>query len=289
MRTPVIAAAVIVFLALIWLSTCLYTVDETKQVIVLQMGEYKNTVTDPGLHFKLPSPIQEAKTLEKRILMSDAPPTSYLTLQKKNLIVDHITRWRITDPDTFYKSVGSTENKALQRLQAIVVSELRDELASHELVDIISSQREVIMDEVTERTAEKATEFGIEVVDVRIKRADLPDEVETSVFDRMKAERDRKAKAYRAEGEEMALETRAEADRESTIILAEAYKQEQSLMGEGDAIATAIYAAAYAQAPDFYSLLRTLQAYGELMDGETTLVLSTESDLFKYLSGITPE
>ncbi len=284
MRTPIIVVAVLVILVIIVLFNSLYTVDETKQVIILQMGEYKETVTSPGLHVKIPF-IQTAKTLEDRVLMSDAPPTSYLTLDKKNLVVDHVTRWRIVEPDTFYKSVGSTENKALQRLQAIVVSELRDDLASYNFVDIISTQREPIMEAVAERTAEKATEFGIEIIDVRIKRADLPTEVQESVFQRMQAERSRIAKEYRAEGEEEAIKTRAEADREATVILAEAYKTEQSLKGEGDALATAIYAAAYEQSPIFYSLLRTLETYTAIMDSETTLVLSTESDLFKYLSG----
>jgi membrane protease subunit HflC len=285
MRAPIIITAVLVILALILLFNGLYTVDETKQVIILQMGEYKQTVTSPGLHVKIPF-IQTAKTLEDRVLMSDAPSTSYLTLDKKNLVVDHVTRWRIIEPDTFYKSVGSTENKALQRLQAIVVSELRNELASYNFVDIISTQREPIMEAVAERTAEKATEFGIEIIDVRIKRADLPTEVQESVFQRMQAERGRIAKEYRAEGEEEALKTRAEADREATVILAEAYKTEKSLQGEGDALATAIYAAAYAQAPEFYSLLRTLEAYTSIMNTETTLVLSTECDLFKYFSGL---
>ena len=271
-------------LALILVTQTVYTIQETKQVIILQMGEYKQTITSPGLHMKIPF-IQSVKTLEKRVLMSDAPPTSYLTLDKKNLIVDHITRWVIKEPDTFYKTIGSTESSALQRLQAIVVSELRDELASHNFVDIISSKRESIMDAVAERTVEKVIEFGIEVIDVSIKRADLPSEVQESVFARMKAERGRIAKEYRAEGEEEALKTRAEADRESTVILAEAYKKEQSLKGEGDAIATAIYAVAYEQAPQFYRLLRTLEAYSEFMNEETTLVLSTNSDLFGYLSG----
>lgn len=275
-------------LALILITQSLYTIDETNQGIILQMGEYKQTITEPGLHVKIPF-IQSVEILDRRLLMSDAPPTSYLTLDKKNLVVDHVTRWRITEPDTFYKSIGSTESKALQRLQAIVVSELRDELASHNFVDIISSQRESIMDSVAERTVEKVIEYGIEVIDVSIKRADLPVEVQESVFSRMKAERQRIAKEYRAEGEEKALITRAEANREATVILAEAYKTEQSLQGEGDAIATAIYAVAYEQAPQFYSFLRTLEAYGQFMNEKTTLVLSTESDLFGYLSGAEPQ
>lgn len=283
MGKTVILTAVGIFL-LILLFQCFYTVDETEQVVLLQMGEYKKTVDSPGLHAKFPFGIQTPKSLDKRVLMSDAPPTSYLTSEKKNLKVDHITRWRIVDPVTFYKSIGSDESRASDRLNAIVISELRDELTSFDLVDVISIQREAIMHEVTERTAEKATEFGIEVIDVRIKRADLPEELQDNVFARMRAEREREAKKYRAEGEEQALKIRAQADREATVILAEAYRQEQSLKGAGDALATAIYAAAYEQAPAFYNVLRALEAYTSIMDDETTLVLSTKSDLFKYLS-----
>ncbi len=283
MRNTVILIAVGIFI-LIMLFQCFYTVDEKEQVIILQMGEYKKTVDSPGIHTKLPF-VQTAKSLDKRVLKSDAPPTSYLTGEKKNLEVDHITRWRIVDPVTFYKSIGSDESQASNRLNAIVVSELRDELASYDLVDIISTQREIIMNDVTERAAAKAIDFGIEIIDVRIKRADLPEELQGNVFARMMAERQREAKKYRAEGEEQALQTKAEADLEAIVILAEAYKIEQSLKGEGDAQATAIYAAAYSQAPQFYSLLRTLETYTSIMDSKTTLVLSTESDLFKYLSG----
>lgn len=284
MRRTALVVVIAVIVALILIGQILYTLDETKQVIILQFGEYKQTVNTAGIHAKIPF-LQTAKTLEKRVLMSDAPPTRYLTLDKKNLVIDHITRWRITEPATFYKSVGDRETKASQRLQAIVVSELRDELASYNFVDIISTQREPIMEAVAKRTREKAVEFGIEIVDVRIKRADLPEEVQASVFARMEAERHKKAKEYRAEGEEEAFKIRAEADREATVILAEAYKTSQSLKGQGDAQATAIYAVAYEQAPEFYSLLRTLDAYGEFINEDATLVLSSESELFKYLSG----
>jgi membrane protease subunit HflC len=282
MRTAIIIIVVVV-VALIVLGQSLYTIDMTKQAIIVQFGEYQQTVTQPGLHFKVPF-VQTAIPFEKRVLMSDAPPTGYLTLDKKKLVVDHVTRWRIADPHLFYKSVG-TETRALPRLQAIVVSELRVELASHNFVDIISTQREPIMEAIASRIHDKALEFGIEIVDVRIKRADLPAEVQASVFERMKAERQRKAMEYRAEGEEQAFKTRAEADREATVILAEGYKKSQTLKGQGDAQATAIYATAYEQAPEFYSLLRTLEAYGEFMAEETTLVLSSDSELFKYLSG----
>ena len=283
----VVIAIVVVIVAIIVLGQSLYTVDMTKQIIIVQFGEYQKTVTQPGLHLKVPF-VQTAIPFEKRVLMSDAPPTGYLTLDKKNLIIDHITRWRIADPYLFYKSVRH-ESTASQRLQAIIVSELRDETASHDFEDMISVQREPIMEAVALRSGEKVNEFGMEIIDVRIKRADLPAEVQDSVFDRMRAERGRVSKQSRAEGEEQAFKTRAEADREATVILAEAYKKSQALKGQGDAQATAIYATAYKEAPEFYSLLRTLEAYGKFMSRETTLVLSSDSDLFKYLSGSEPQ
>lgn len=286
MRKLVISG-VLVILVIIVLTQSLYVVDETEQVIVLQFGEFKETVTKPGLHVKIPF-VQNVKKLEDRVLMSDAPPTGYLTMDKKNLIIDHITRWRIEEPDVFYKTVRS-ESGALQRLQAIVVSELRTEVASHDFEDMISFQREPIMEIVAERASEKISEFGMGIIDVRIKRADLPEEVEASVFDRMKAERERISKQNRAEGAEHAFKTRAEADREAIVILATAFKTSQELRGQGDAQATAIYAAAYAQAPEFYSLLRTLEAYSNFLNQDTTMVLNTESDLLKYFSGSEPE
>jgi len=285
MKRPIVII-ILLIVAIVLLSQSLYTVDETKQVIVLEFNEYKETVTKPGLHIKIPF-VQTIKQMENRVLMSDAPPTGYLTLDKKNLIIDHITRWQITEPDVFYKTVR-TESGALQRLQAIIVSELRDEVSSHDFQDMISIQREPIMDIVAERSNVKVREFGMEIIDVRIKRADLPKEVQESVFDRMIAERQRISKQNRAEGEEQAFKTRAEAEREATIILAEAFKTSQELRGEGDATATAIYAAAYQQGPDFYSLLRTLEAYGKVMNQNTTLILDTENDWLKYLSGSEP-
>ena len=274
---------VVAIVALILIGQSFYTIDMTQQGIILQFGEYQQTVSNPGLHVKAPF-IQNVLLFEKRVLMSDAPPTGYLTLDKKNLIIDHITRWKIDDPHLFYKTV-STETQALPRLQAIVVSELRDEMASHDFEDMISTQREPIMEIVAQRTGEKASEYGISIVDVRIKRADLPDEVQDSVFDRMRAERQRISLQNRAEGEEQAFKTRAEADREATVILAEASKTSQILRGEGDAQATGIYAATYQQNPGFYNFLRTLEAYEQIMDTDTTLVLSADSELFKSLSG----
>ena len=284
MRKTAIAViiGVLVLVALIVIPQAVYTVDVTKQAILLQMGEYKKTITEPGLNFKIPF-LQSVTLLEKRVLTSDAAPGEYLTLDKKRLVVDHVSRWRIVDPIKFYKTVRN-EAGALARIQPVVFSEMRDELAKYNFEDIISTQREPIMDAVAARSREKVLDYGIDLVDVRIKRADLPTEVQVSVFDRMKAERQRIALAYRAEGEELALETRAEADKEKTIILAEAYEESQKLKGEGDAQATAIYAAAFGQDTEFYRFLRTLEAYEKfVVAGNTTLVLSSDSDLFQYL------
>lgn len=279
MRILIITVAVIAILILIGQPA--FLVDMKEQVIVLQMGRYVRTIKDPGLHFKFPF-IQSVTRLEKRVLVSDAPPGEYLTLDKKRLVVDHVTRWKITEPLTFYKTVHD-EYGALARLQPIVFSEMRDELASYNFVNIISVQREAIMISVGGRAREKMREFGIEVIDVRIKRADLPVEVQASVFGRMQAERQRIAKKYRAEGEEEAFKLRAEADREKVVILALAYEESQTLRGEGDAQATAIYAAAYERDPEFYSFLRSLQAYETFLAQKTILVLGSDSDLFKYL------
>jgi len=281
MKTVLIIVAVIILLVV--LSQTLYTIDMTEQAIITQFGEYQKTVKSPGLHAKIPF-VQTVHRYEKRIIASDAPAGEYLDADKKRLLVDHVTRFRIEDPLQFFKSVRQVE-VGLNRLQAVVFSELRDELALHPTAEIISVKREQIMETVAQRVAEKVDDFGMQIVDLRIKRADLPTEVLQSVYGRMQAERQREAKRFRAEGEEQAFEIRAQADKEKTVILAEAYEESQRLRGEGDATATEIYAAAYGQDPEFFSFLRSLLAYEAFLVGETTLVLDSDSDLFRYLAG----
>lgn len=197
-------------------------------------------------------------------------------------MADPVTRWRIKDPLLFYKTVRD-QSGARARLDDLVFSELRREVASHTFVAVIGAKREPIMDAVAASAREKASEFGIEVVDVRIKRADLPKEVQSSVFARMQAEREREAKRYRSEGEEEAAKLRAQTDKERTIVLAEAEQAAQKLRGEGDGAATTIYAAAYGKDPEFYAFLRSLQAYEMFLGKRSTLLLSADSDLFRYL------
>jgi membrane protease subunit HflC len=270
-----------VVLLLVLASMCLYTVDETQQAIITQFGEYKRTVREPGLHVKLPV-VEVVLRFPRRILASDASPERYLTLDKKRLVIDHLTRWRINDPLVFFKTVRDVSG-ARARIDDIVFSNLRRELASLNFAKIISEQREPVMETVTTNAASKTKVFGIEIIDVRIKRADLPEEVQSSVFARMQAEREREAKRYRSEGEEEAAKIRATTDKERTIILAKAYEESQKMRGEGDALSTRAYAEAYGPDEEFYGFVRRLEAYQKIMAGQGTVVLSTESDLFRFL------
>ena len=286
-KFPLGAVLLAVLLAGLFLvSQAAYNVDERDQVIITQFGQYIRSDREPGLYFKIPF-YQTATRFDKRILVSDANPGEYLTLDKKRLVADHITRWRIADPLAFYITVRD-EVGGRARLDDIVFSEMRDEIAQHDFADIISKQREPIMELVARQTAERAANFGIEVIDVRIKRADLPTEVQASVFARMVAERGRIAKRYRSEGEEEAAKIRAEADKERTIMLAKAYETSQTERGEGDATATTIYAQAFGQDPEFYTFVRSLDAYEKFLGADTTLLLSTESDVFRYLGSPRP-
>jgi membrane protease subunit HflC len=258
-----------------------FTIQEGELAIVTQFGEYKRSISAPGFYFKAPF-VQNVQRMERRILGSDVPPAEYLTLDKKRLLADPVTRWRIEDPLQFFKTVHD-ESGAKARIDDVVNSELRRELASHTFGDIIGNARDPLMQIVAKNAREKATEFGIVIVDVRIKRADLPKEVQESVFARMRAERDRVAKQYRAEGEEEAAKIRADTDRDKTILLAEAYEKAQKLRGEGDANSIKIYADAYGKDAEFYAFTRSLEAYEKALDPKSTLVLSTGSALFRYL------
>ncbi len=286
-RVVSIVVIILALAALIILPQSVFKVDQTRQAIVLEFGAPVAEITTPGLHVKVPF-IQSVVSFEKRILTSYPPPEEYLDTDKKRLVVDHVTRWRIADPLRFYQTCGD-ELGGLGRLQPVVFSELRDELAMHPIVEMISLKRELIMDTVAARVQPKVADFGMEIVDVRMRRIDLPDEVLGSVFARMRAERDRIAKQYRAEGGERAALTRAEADKERTIILAQAYEESQILRGEGEAEATRIYAEAFTQDREFYTFLRSLEAYQKFLPEGSTLVLSSESELFKYLASPSPK
>lgn len=273
---------ILLLIIIIGAGASLFTVDETQTTIVTQFGRYIRSVTEPGLYFKIPF-IQTVHYFDNRILEYDASPAEILTKDKKNLVLDNYARWRIVDPLIFYQSVR-TEVGAQARLDDIVYADLREELARHNLSEIIDIRREAIMDVVSKKSAKKAKQYGIEIIDVRIKRADLPREVEESVFARMRAERERIAKKYRSEGQEEVSKIRAKTDKEKVIILADAYKEAQKIRGEGDAEAVKIYAQAFQKDPGFYDFLRTLETYKKTIDRETTLVMGSDSELLRYIN-----
>ncbi len=258
-----------------------FTIGEWEQGMVVQFGNPKRIIQEPGLYFKLPV-AQNLVRFEKRILTTDARESEYITLDKKRVLVDHVSRWRIEEPLQFYRSVRD-RIRAMARLDDIISARLRQEIATHNFLDLIREKREDIMAIVTKDTRETAKTFGIEVTDVRIKRLDLPEQVQASVFARMRAERERIAKRYRAEGEEQAQQLRAAADREREVILATAYESSEKLKGEGDAEATSIYANAFGKDAEFYAFTRRLQAYEKILSNDTTLILNPDSELLNYL------
>jgi len=273
---------VLIVAILILANLSLFIVDETRQAIVLQFGKPIRAIKEPGLNFKIPF-IQNVVFFEDRLLVYDAAPTEIITKDKKTLIVDNYARWKIVDPLKFLQTVRDL-NGAQARLDDIVYSELRVDLGLFNMSEIVSEIRESIMERVTKISNEKANTYGIEIVDVRIKRIDLPPENEKYIFDRMKAERERIAKQYRAEGQEESAKIIAETEREKTVILAEAYKTAETLKGEGDAEAVRIYAESFNQDPEFYKFYRTLEAYRKTFKDKTTVLLSTDSEFLKYLS-----
>jgi modulator of FtsH protease HflC len=282
MRTyllPILGAIALV--AVFLLNQVVFIVQETEQAIILQFGDPVRIIREPGMAFKRPF-VQNVITFDKRVLSSDASPQEYLTADKKRLVVDHVTRWRISDPLAFFKAVR-TEAGARARLDDIIFSELRRELASVQFVEVISEQREAIEERVAASAVAKAAEFGIVVLDVRTKRADLPKEVEQSVFDRMRAERQRESALVRAEGEELGNIIRAQADRFSSVTVAEGEEQAQRLRGEGEAAAITIYAETLSQDPEFYAFTRRLEADETILKAGDRLVIPSDAEFFRFL------
>lgn len=258
-----------------------FVVDITQTAIVVQLGKPVRNITEPGLQFKVPF-IQDVTYFDKRLLDYDSSAQDVITQDKKTLLIDNFAKWRIVDPLKVYQAFQS-QRAALRRLDDIIYSELRVELGRHDLSEIVSKTRSEIMAVVTERANEKAKVYGIEVQDVRIKRADLPEQNEKAVFARMQAERERQAKQYRAEGAEEAQKIRSEAEKDREIILAEAYKTSEELRGEGDAKAFKIYASAYRQDPRFFEFTRSMEAYKKTFSGSATIVMGPDSEFFKFL------
>ena len=282
MNQKIIIAIVLLLVIVVGLAWSVFTIDETEQAIITQLGKYVRTVTEPGLNFKVPF-LQSVHKFESRVLEYDADAAKIITSDKKHLVIDNYARWRIVDPLKLYQTVRN-EFGGQARLDDIVFSEIREELARHTLTEVVSVNREAIMEKVHKQCDSKAREYGIEVIDVRIKRADLPAEVAHSVYARMMAERGRIAKKYRSEGEEEAVKIRATTDKEKTILLAESYRHAEKLKGEGDAEAIKIYAEAFEKDPEFFAFVKTLETYKKSLGQDTTIVLPSDSEFFQYVS-----
>ena len=262
-----------------------FTVDERQVAILLQFGKVERTDLKPGLHFKVPV-VQNVMKFDSRIQTLDSDPQNYLTFEKKNVIVDSFVKWRIADVRRFYTSAGGSILQANNRLGEVIIKRLRDEFGKRTIQQVVSGQRTDIMDKLRVAAKDQADELGLEIVDVRIKRVDLPQDVSQSVFNRMRAERQEVAKRFRSEGEEEARELRATANKDREVILAEAERQAQITRGSGDARATGIYAAAFGQDREFYKLYRSLNAYRTAF-GSTAdiLLLEPKSEFFDYFKG----
>lgn len=272
--------AVVVMLVILGASP-FFILDLTQTAIVVQLGKPQRTETEPGLKFKLPF-VQEVRYFDKRLLDYDVPAREVITQDKKTILIDNFAKWKIIDPLKVYKAF-QTQRGALQRLDDIIYSELRVELGRHELSEIVSANRSLIMSEVSKRSNDKASKYGLEVLDLRIKRADLPEQNAKAVFDRMQAERERIAKRYKAEGAEEAQKIRSDAEKDREILLAEAYKTSQEIRGQGDAKAFKIYADAYRQDPKFFEFVRSMEAYRKTFSEDTTMVLSPDSEFLQFL------
>ncbi len=263
----------------------IFIVKEVNQAIVLQFGDPKRIITKPGLNFKLPF-IQNVVFLDKRILNLDAPPEEVIASDQKRLIVDAFARFQIIDPLKFYISVGN-ERVARSRLSTIINSRIRSVLGTQRLQTLLSEDRTKQMALIQEGVNKEAEKFGIKIIDVRIKRADLPQANSDAIFARMQTERNREAKEFRAKGAEMAVTITSTADKEVTVILADAQKKSEIMKGEGDGQRNKIFADAFGQDPEFFAFYRAMQAYEKaLIGGETSLVLSPDSEFFKFFGNV---
>ena len=278
---------IIIFLFLLFLTAygSMFVVHQVQQVLVLQFGDPKRIIKEPGLKFKLPL-IQNTVDYDKRILDYDLPVEEIIASDQKRLVVDPFARYKILDPLKFYQTVRN-ENGIRNRLNSIIIAALRRVVGGVELSSLLTDKRQSIMSDIRDEVNREAQRFGIEVIDVRIRRADLPEANSLAIFDRMKSEREKEAREYRAQGQEASKRIRSIADRDKTVILANASKKGQILKGEGDSQSIKIYANAFKKDPEFFMFYRSMQAYKEsLSDESTTMVLSPNSDFFKYFNNI---
>ncbi len=284
MQRHISTLASLFFGAIVLFAATIFTVDQRQYAIIFQLGEVKEVITEPGLAFKWPM-IQNVRIFDKRILTLDSPePERFLTAEKKPVLVDSFVKWRINDVKQYYISVGGDESLARTRLAQTVNAGLREEFGRRTVHDVVSGARDAIMIEVQKKADADIRTIGVEILDVRLKRVDLPPEVSESVYRRMETERKRVANELRSQGAAEAEKIRADADRQREVIVAEAYRDAQKVKGEGDAKAAAIYGRAFSENPEFYSFYRSLEAYrGSFKNKNDLLVVEPNSDFFKYL------
>ena len=279
------AAVIAAFIAVF--ATSIFTVDQRQYAIIFQLGEVREVISEPGLYFKWPM-IQNVRYFDKRILTLDtADPERFITSEKKNVLVDSFVKWRIVDPRLFYVSVAGDEARAKTRLSQTDNAGLREEFGKRTVHDVVSGERDKIMEQMRAKADLDARKIGVQIVDVRVKRVDLPTEVSESVYRRMEAERKRVANELRSEGSAEAEKIRANAEKQREVIIAEAYRDAQKIKGEGDAKAAATYAQAFNQNPEFYAFYRSMEAYrGSFKSKNDVIVVEPNSDFFKYMKNI---
>lgn len=283
MSTRTLVVLLIALIVVLAASASLYRVHETERAILLQFGELIDGDLQPGLHFKLPV-AQEVKRFDARVLTLDSTPETYYTLEKKPLIVDSFVKWKVADVTKFYERASFEMSRAQRLLQERVNEGLRNQISSRDMHEVVSGQRDLLMSELRTALDERMRDYGVEVLDVRVKKIDLPIEVSTAVYARMNSEREIEARQYRAKGQEQALAIRAEADREAVVIEAEAYRESEQIRGDGDAQSASIYADAFNRDPEFYEFYRSINAYTSVFkDKGDLLVLDPNSEFFKFL------
>ncbi|MBG6221190.1 MULTISPECIES: protease modulator HflC [unclassified Janthinobacterium] len=283
----IVAALIAGFIAIMLLSSTVFVVDQRKYAIVFALGEVKDEISEPGLYFKLPPPFQNVIYLDKRILTLDTPePERFITAEKKNILVDAYVKWRIVNPKKYFRSFGGDESRARNRMSQIVKAALNDEITKRTVREVISGERGKVMQAIKAKVAAEAEAIGVGIVDVRLKRVDYVEQINNSVYERMKSERVRVANELRSTGSADSEKIRADADKQRTVILAEAYREAEKIRGEGDAKASQIYAEAFGKNPEFYKFYRSLEAYrATFKDKGDVMVVDPSSEFFKYFKG----
>ena len=280
----IISYATVALIVLWALFSSLFIVDQRQFAIVFALGEVKQVISEPGLHFKLPPPFQNILFLDKRILTLDTPDADrFITAEKKNILVDAFVKWRIVDPKLYFVSFGGDERRLQDRMSQIVKAALNEEITKRTVREVISGERGKVMAAIQKKVLLESKQIGIEIIDVRLKRVDYVEQINDSVYDRMKSERARVANELRSTGAAESEKVRADADRQRTVILAEAYKEAENVRGQGDAKASQIYSQAFSKNPEFYKFYRSLDAYrASFKDRSDVLVVDQNSEFFKY-------